>query len=471
MAKIPEKVKLTSTGPEMLNALRNDIGGEYANKVPAAIAEGQLLSSGARATSADSLASLRAIGAAVLDYAPNRNAFLSALVNRIGRVLITSRLYENPWRALKKGILEYGETTEEIFVSIAQAHQFNPEVAEEQVFRREIPDVRSAFHTMNYQKFYKQTVSIEQLRQAFLSWQGISDLVSKIIEGMYTAANYDEFIMMKYVLGRAIVSGNVASAPIQSGATADIANANVTSILGISNLFEFMSAAYNEAGVPTYSDKSSQYLILNAQYAAVIDVNVLARAFNMDKAEFMGHTIMVDSLVPNGLEMQRLGTLVEDVPAFTEEEIKILNGVPAVLVDKDWFMIYDNLIEMDDIKNPEGLYYNYTLHMWKTFSYSPFANAVAFTTQKSSITSVAVTPGAISVNKPANVTFSATVESTGIINKAVVWSIDAAAVDSQITQDGVLHIGNAETAETITVTATSVADGSKTGTATVTITA
>ena len=39
-------------------------------------------------------------------------------------------------------------------------------------------DVRAAFHTMNYQKFYKATISNDQLRQAFLSWQGITDLIT-----------------------------------------------------------------------------------------------------------------------------------------------------------------------------------------------------------------------------------------------------------------------------------------------------
>ena len=60
------------------------------------------------------------------------------------------------------------ETIEEIFVNIAKPFQFDPEVAENTVFKREIPDVRSAFHIMNYQKYYKATIQNDQLRQAFL---------------------------------------------------------------------------------------------------------------------------------------------------------------------------------------------------------------------------------------------------------------------------------------------------------------
>ena len=32
---------------------------------------------------------------------------------------------------------------------------------------------------MNYQKYYKTTIQNDQLRQAFLSWQGITDLIAK----------------------------------------------------------------------------------------------------------------------------------------------------------------------------------------------------------------------------------------------------------------------------------------------------
>ena len=138
----------------ILNAINNDLGGDYASRVPLAIS--------------GDIKSLNAIGDVLMNFEPLRNAFLNALVNRIGRVVITSNMYENPWANFKKGILEYGETIEEIFVQLAKPYQFNPEDAENTLFKRYIPDVKSAFHTMNYQKFYPTTVSNDQLRQAVL---------------------------------------------------------------------------------------------------------------------------------------------------------------------------------------------------------------------------------------------------------------------------------------------------------------
>ena len=94
-------------------------------------------------------------------------------------------MYTNPWADFKKGRLEYGETVEEIFVNLCRPYQFSPSKAEQDVFKRTIPDVRAAFHTMNFQKYYPITISDDQLRQAFLSWQGITDLIAAIVEMVY----------------------------------------------------------------------------------------------------------------------------------------------------------------------------------------------------------------------------------------------------------------------------------------------
>lgn len=107
----------------------------------------------------DDTRSIHDIGNYILSYQAYQNAFLTALVNRIGRVLVTSRMWQNPWAVFKKGKLEYGETVEEIFANIAKPHSFDPSKAEKEVFKREIPDVRAAFHSMNFQKFYKVTIT------------------------------------------------------------------------------------------------------------------------------------------------------------------------------------------------------------------------------------------------------------------------------------------------------------------------
>lgn len=459
MPVIPNIVKLSANSTQILNAIRNENGGYYQSIVP--IADG-------------TTDSIRKIGTVIMGNQDLQNAFLNALINRIGRVIITSRMYENPWAGFKKGMLEYGETVEEIFVNIAKPHQFDPDKAESEVFKRVIPDVRAEFHAMNYQKFYKVTVSNDQLRQAFLSWQGITDLIGKIIDSLYTGANFDELVTMKYLVGKFALAGNIFPVNIPA-VNADNARGIVSTIKGISNELEFLKDQYNISGVMTTSPKSDQYLIMNAKFDAVIDVEVLATSFNMDKAEFMGHRVQIDNFSLSKGEVARLNELfAEDssyVP-FTDEELALLQNIPCVLVDRDWFMVFDNYMNMTEQYNGQGLYWNYWYHVWKTFSVSPFSNGVLFTTETPAITSVTVSPSSATVTKGEMLQLTATVVSTGFAEKDVIWSVAGDdMIATSISPTGLLKVGATETATTVTATATSKFDGTKKGTATITISA
>lgn len=410
---------------EILNAIRANASSTYQERIPVATQN-----------------NIREIGNAMMTYEATQNEFLTALVNRIGRVIITSKSYSNPLRVFKKGILEYGETVEEIFVNIAKAKQFDPAVAEDEVFKREIPDVNAVFHKMNLQNFYKVTVSNEQLRQAFLSAQGINDLVGYIVDSLYTGAEFDEYLTMKQLIVDAATNGEMYAVNIPA-VSAENAKAIVSTIKGVSNQLEFMNSTYNSMGVLTHTRKPRQVLIMDAAFDATIDVEVLAYAFNMEKAEFMGRRVLVDNF----------GSLT---------------GVVAALVDEDWFMVFDNFIGFTENYNGQGLYWNYFYHVWKTFSTSPFSNAILFTTQNVGVTSVTVSPNAIqhTTGNVQTVQLTANVVTTGYAPKDVVWSTssDTATVDDK----GLLTIPTT-TDTTFTVTATSVYDDTKNGSATVTV--
>lgn len=451
MATTPKVVTLTNSSVDILNAIRNNATQNYRDYVPKATPDAD---------------SIRQIGAIIMDYPALQNEFLSALVNRIGRVLITSKMYDNPWAFFKKGLLEFGESVEEIFVNIAKPFQFDPAVAETNVFKREIPDVRAAFHIMNYQKYYKATISNDQLRQAFLSWQGISDLIAKIVDAMYTGANYDEFQTMKYMLARHILDGHMYPVEIPTVETANMKSI-VSVVKGVSNKFTFLSPNYNLAGVQTYSAKNDQYMLINSQFDATMDVEVLASAFNMDKAEFSGRRVLVDSF--GSLDTARLAELFAGDSTYEEissDELEALDAIPAVLVDRNWFMIFDNFYNFTEQYNGEGLYWNYWYHVWKTFSVSPFANNALFIPGTPSVTSVTVSPGSATVAAGQSVQLSANVVTTKFAPKSVTWKVDSeyATVDNS---GKVTMASNAPASTNVTVTATSTYDTSKNGTATV----
>ena len=448
----PKIKTLTNSSIDVLNAIRNSASVNYQNYVPIATADPE---------------NIREIGAIIMDMPQLQNEFLSALVNRIGRVILTSKMYSNPWEMFKKGMLEYGETIEEIFVNIAKPFQYDPEVAETDVYKREIPDVRSAFHVMNYQKFYKATIQQEQLRQAFLSADGISQLIAGIVDQMYTAANYDEFLTMKYLLAKKILAGQFKPVEIEALAAAN-SNAVTTTIKETSNMLVFPSTEYNPAGVFQHTEYNDQYLIMSAKAKAIIDVNTLAAAFNMDKADFMGHVVTIDSF--GSLDIARLNVLFADDPTYTEigtAELEALAAIPAVSVGRDWFMVYDNLMQFTENYNGQGLYWNYFYHVWKIFSSSPFENAVVYVPETPGVTSVTVSPKAAQVKVGGTIQLSATVGTTGFASQAVNWSVATAAFANTVTVDraGLVHIDkNAPTDKGMcTIKCTSVFDSTKFG--------
>lgn len=447
----PQNINLKQNTIDILNAIRNNASTDYKDFIPEITMDQE---------------QVRVIGDVLATHPRLQNEFLTALMNRIGMVIITSKMFHNPLVILKKGYMEVGETVEEIFTNLINVHKYDPAVAENELYKREIPDVRSAFHLINYKKFYKVTVTRVELLRAFTTISGVVDMITRLINQMYTSASYDEFVVTKYLLQRNILNGRLK--PVQVP-TLNKANASeiVSTIKGVSNSIEFMKTDYNIAGVHTASLKENQCLIVNSNFDAVINVEVLASAFNMDKAEFLAHKLMIDSFGVN--DTQRLEMLMENEPVYkpiTPEESAMLDKIPAVLCDKDWFMIYDALMEMSEEYNPEGLYWNYFLHNWKIFSVSPFMNSAVFVADKPKVTKITVSPTSADVKVGQILKLGVNVMTENFAPQTVKFESDnpekvKISVDGSVT---VLKSG------TIKITAKSTFDDSKTAVCTITAT-
>lgn len=457
MATIPQVSPLTASSVDILNAIRNEATQAYKNYVPIAT---QLPSNS------------KEIGQILMQYPALQNEFVSALVNRIGLTLVKNMEFSNPWAVFKRGILEFGETIEDVFVELAKPFEYDPANAYATNLKRQLPDVRAAFHIINYKKFYKTTIEQEELALAFLSWQGVDSLIAKIVNSLYKGAEYDEFLVMKYTLAKHIVKGHLYPIANSGSTTTSLAKDYKT----ISNNMLFPRTDYNMSGVRNITPRDSQYLIMTAQADAAMDVDVLASAFNMEKAEFMGHRILVDSF--SVFDTARLAELFADDPnyvALTSDDLTLLAKVQAVILDKDFFIIYDNMLKFTEQYVGEGIYWNYWYHTWKTFSVSPFANAVVVVSDDvtSAVSAISVTPATASIaGTVGNVLhLVATVTKSGLANSQVVWSISDNAEDyARIDESGNLIITALPSSDlAITVTATSVFTPSVSGTATITI--
>lgn len=422
--------------------------------------------------------SLHNIGQYIMQYESYQNAYLTALVNRIARVIVTSRMWKDKWAVFDMGKMDYGETIEEIFVNIAKPHSYDPAKAETQVFKREIPDVRAAFHSMNYQKFYKVTISNDQLRQAFLSYYDMNELIARIVDSLYTAMNLDTFLTKKYMLAREAINGGiytVVTKPI-SGDGADPDDA-ITKYRQYTNNLEFLKTLYNRAGVRNSTPIADQVIIVPNEAEATLGVKVLAAAFNLSEVDYISKRIAVDSFEFDADDEARLAELFANdstYKPFTGEEKKALQLISAVKLAKDWFMCFDNFEQFTENYNGEGLYWQYFFHVWKTFSVSPFANAVLFTSQVSEVTAVTVSPATANVAQGTSIVMTAEVAGTGLFEKTVEWSVKGAKDLASGTRidgtSGVLRVASDEKVGNV-LTVTAMAKDGQTGTAQITVTA
>lgn len=360
MAKRIAVSKLNASTIDIINTIRANASAAYQASVPAITTETEVSK----------------VGEVLYGYPSLANEFIGALVNRIAFVQLTSATFNNAYAALKKGQLEYGETVEEVFTDIIEALAYSAEKASARELKRYLPNVRTAFHAVNYKVMYPVTIQEKDLRQAFISAEGVQDLIADIIDKVYTSNEYDEFLLFKYLIIKGVNTGKLY--PISVDASTDIKNA-AKAFRAASNKFQFMSKDYNEAGVANTCPKERQYIFMDADFNAAYDVDVLAAAFNMDRATFQGRLFLVDSFTTfDNDRFAQIRAESDGIESVTSAELAMMQNVKAVLVDERWFQIYDNLNVMTEKEIASGLYWNYFYHVWKTVSTSPFSNAVVF---------------------------------------------------------------------------------------------
>ena len=366
---MPKKIAnstLNASTVDILNVIRQNASLEYQSSVPV-VTQAQ---------------DIPRVGEVLLGYPALANQFINALVNRIAIVRVQSATFNNPYSRLKKGYLEYGEMVEEIFTNIARVFTFSEEKAEARELKRYLPDVRSAFHAVNWKVIYPVTIEEESLRQAFLSLEGVQDLIAKIVDSIYTAAEYDEFLLFKYLIIKAVNKGRMYPVSVD---VSDIKNAGIA-FRGTSNMVRFMSERYNEASVKNNTPVERQVIFMDAMFDAQYDVNVLASAFNMNKADFQGRLHLIDDFTTFDNDrwavIRTESTGLEEV---TDAELEIMQDVLGVFGDEEFFQVYDNLAKFTEKYVAAGLRWNYFYHTWKIVSTSPFANMIVFVKSTASL--------------------------------------------------------------------------------------
>ena len=364
--------KKTIKNAELLNSIQKGASAEYQAKVP-------------QATSDTGIEVYNTLN----DYPTLKNEFIDTLTNKVIKSRFYSKSFENKLKMLHKGEIPFGSSIEQLFVEMAEKKGFREHfdgsnTVESDLIGVQKPKVHAKYITKNFEYKYKVTISEEQLRTAFMNSTGLGELVSQILMSLTNGCYYDEFEDMKMLL-KEVCAGNklvidemtgrtksvaLTKADVEQGIHVEsvgdaIANPKLLSekVRALTGRLGFASEKYNMAGVKQWSNAQDMVLLTTPEILATLDVNVLADAFNVSKAEMNVRTIMVDEL-PTQFK--------SNIEGVAEEKECL-----GLLIDKDFVQIYDTILTMRKFDNGANLTVNHFLHKQGMLANCYFVNAIA----------------------------------------------------------------------------------------------
>ena len=320
----------------VLNNIRANASEDYQNRIPEA-----------------TRTNIAAIGNALQTYTILQNEFCEALVNKIGKTILESKLFTNKLAAFKSGALLTQQDVEEIFIDMASAEGSYDKTGPNPLGRRNPPDVKTIYHRMNRQDYYAVSIGDIDFIRVFRSEETLDSFVSGLINSIYSGAAYDEWVAMKNLLATYDGYFDYEVPVIAGDNAAESAKAFVKTLRKAVNDLSFATTQYNKAGVKTWSNPADLVLLVNKDVVAEVDVEVLAKAFNMGKTDMQTAVITMDDF----------GSMADTY---------------GLLVDKNFFRIWDTLSHMEPQRNAQGLFTNYFYHVHQILSLSLFKNAVRF---------------------------------------------------------------------------------------------
>lgn len=332
-------------------------------------------------------------------YQPQLNQFVNNLINRIALTIIRNKSYNNPLAVFKKGSIPLGTDIQDVFTNPANAEQYElSDIAMQKLLTITDPDTHVAYYRRNRQDMYTKTIAREALQGAFESWENFEGYVASITNSLYSGNYISEFNYTKDLIDGAFDNGKIITEVVTNPTDETSANQFLKQVKTIYDMMTFPSSDYNayskfsgaNGKIITWTDADRIVLIIRADVMNTIDVDALARAFNIDKASFMGRIYKVDK--------------------FRNENLL------GVICDESWLQIYDNVLRFDEFYNARVMAWNQYLHSWSVFAISPFSNSIALCTEEpTQVTNITISssPVALEMTSPEGKTLDITVTPTG----------------------------------------------------------
>lgn len=309
----------------------------------------------------------------IISTYPNaKNEFINVLTNQVAKQLFFSKAYENPYKLFNRGMLPYGKSIESIFVDIIKGkqriHEIDVTNLASGLLARENPNVKVEYYSENFRHQYKTTITDEELKGAFRTENGLSSMTGRILQAPLTSIEYDMQEMVLHALpelkgGEATINKTAYAAMTEEKKAKVIVKTIKSQVIKMG----FLNNKHNGQGVMTFSRPQDLVVFLDPDMMANIDVELLAQAFNIEKAEVPLHVLPVPQFTKR---------TEEGGEAVYAEDTNCL----AIICDKDAIQIYETLNSSETFRNPQGIYTNVFFNRWGLMSACNFANVCRIVT-------------------------------------------------------------------------------------------
>lgn len=329
----------------------------------------------------------------LLEYPDTLGVEFMNLATRIGRVIAHRNILRNKLAPFKMANMALGYTMEEYFVECAKEHEYDQASAENTLFKRELPDIKTAFYVVNRKSYYPATITDDDMRKYFVSWDGVNSLIARIVDSMYNGDNKDDYNYMKSALVTHYENGLMKIVKTSAVTDTDTAKELARKITEYVSYLTEPTNEYNAMAVTKQNDYGDIYIILNGKSNSYLNIDWLAQTFQLEFAEFKAHVLVIPTL-----------------PSTTQGTIE------ALVVDSEIYRVFDQKYSVGVAYNAKGLYWNYFLHHWEGIATSRFANAIAFVsgTVEEKVTAIYSNPQVVQVKKDGSVTVPFTVQTNGL---------------------------------------------------------
>ena len=352
----------------------------------------------------------------LLEYPDTLGVEFMNLATRIGRVIAHRNILTNKLAPFKMENMALGYTMEEYFVECAKEHAYNQADAETTLFKRELPDIKTAFYVVNRKSYYPATITDDDMRKYFVSWDGVNSLIARIVDSMYNGDNKDDYNYMKSALVKHYENGLMKIVKTRAVTDTDTAKELARKITEYVSYLTEPTNGYNAMAVTKQNDYEDIYVILNGKSNSYLNIDWLAQSFQLEFAEFKAHVLVLPTL-----------------PSTTQGTIE------ALVVDSEIYRVFDQKYSVGVAYNAKGLYWNYFLHHWEGIATSRFANAIAFVSGDvdEKVTAIYANPQVVQIKKGGSVTVPFTVQTSGLnaTISLIATSGDEAMVSATLTDD------------------------------------